>query len=444
MKINPRKGRLKAALMVCFFLFFKGGVGLAQNQIEPKTAEEDGASLTSSLDEEQERGPQEPRRKRPHRTSDYSVLPRLTEGNSIDSVSRFRSEGSEIRRFLSEKNFSNSTIAFEYSQLTEDRFAQVNGFELLIQTDFKYPIASYSSFILKPQFKTSHGYGEGQEDLKFVKNQLSFGQATFSYEHPNFLLHAGGINPSIINSGLLVGQSLYAGLQMGAYLQYGARQELGVESQYFIPNSEIEPKTKVGFNAVPDFKSLGLTYLFGQKDASFIKVKAALYEFSNLSPETAKESELYGNSIKQYSLDLKEFAYAYKGSEVQMESTVFLNSFWNAQIKATQIQNFETVQAYRSATSLTLASTIKWKGKGFTPSIKRYEIARDAVAASLSSARGEYWGTNRQGFQLGFRMDWLKENFSLAINHNENNPILLDDSQDKFSSTGILMELKYE
>lgn len=345
----------------------------------------------------------------------------------IESRNRLQDEDSKSLR--AQKLMGSWNLKMSQRQ-EKDSFNQKSINEFKLGLNLKYFPFESAYFDFSPNFKYRNGFEQTQNNSENTQNQLGVREASFnlSYKKSNsknnpkdflFLASFGALDQSIHRPKMLFYEQTFAGIQTTTRLQ-----SFQAQAEYAIPTTNSLSTQTQDFEKTPEFNSLSLEYSVGDDVPAAIfrgNYHLGSFQFSHLPGKIATQSGLNGNTTLPTAGRDSEFKYEYSGFYLASDSQVKIYKSHYLGLELNYLINDRVEGDIGHGLDETFYWKWSWnKNLSLKPFYQYFRIGSDAAVAAYNNP---FYGTNRQGYRLGFGFQY-KENLSFSASYGEKDALV--------------------
>lgn len=334
------------------------------------------------------------------------------------------------------KKFNGSwNFALSNSQY-RDEFNQKNMTATSVGVDLTYDLTRVLQLKFNPRFAFETGYLQTETQSDSSYSAWTTKEASVNLTPVEYVeLSAGALNQSALHSRLLLADIAFPAVRLTLQTAENQNLRFGFKAQSAIATSSSLSTETNELEKTPSFQSAGL-FTQGQWRRFKFGLRANYFQFKNLPTSLATVSGVLGNTVNSTSNDMSEFAYEYKGYEVNGNSKILVGRF-SYEIKAAFVKNTvvekELSEGFRVENSLAMKVHPEWS---MAPSYEYFKIAPDAAVAAYNSSS---LTANRVGYRAGFSAEMLKI-FKASIKAGQRSVVYVSPSQSREKTLDLELE----
>lgn len=307
----------------------------------------------------------------------------------------------------------------------ETQSSEVGGFDAFIEAKYQMLEKLEARVFLRGKFQAGHSqsfFGDIEPDTGVFVREAALRYSPFSFLD----LKAGVINQDWLEMELLVFRKSFPGGSAHLSHQWTEEFSTSFASQYLIPTSQTLSTRTMDQEPTPTF----LTHTASAEwtgESLKIRGRASTFEYKDLPSIVAFESQKRGNSFTVINgPNNSDFQYPFKGWFTQLGVSYHFGLI-EPLAYLSVIKNEKAPRTYNDGQLWGVGANFHTTDVVYSLIYENY-FAESDVVPGYYNAWG-YGNTNKEGYGLDFKANFLKKNFRLRVQYYDAKVINLDPLQ---------------
>ncbi|MBX3040652.1 MAG: hypothetical protein KF789_08105 [Bdellovibrionaceae bacterium] len=270
-------------------------------------------------------------------------------------------------------------------------------------------------------------------------NGLGLDEASLTLKPIDKVTLKGGILPVGANPVFsLMAPGSWAAYSVGARQKIGSFT-LGLDGAQGIPTARSTSNRIVDEDTLPLYTSGTLLGELKTQSGFIAKAAATRFIFTDLSAQSAQDSQQIGSTVVGNSRSAFLFAYEYRGMEYALELKQVLFNEDEIGIKGSFAENDSAPEGMNQGGKVALRYMRAGDNWNSAVTLTRFNIESDVMPATYTSSGFSF--TNRQGNSIALKFDNKKHNFGLLGSYSKSDVLNRDAQAARFQGDNEIITI---